>query len=307
MEKKEAYKKYIEENEEIRSWFKVTSNRKKVWNVQLWIIEEVKKICKKHNIKYYADWGTMLWAIRHWWYIPWDDDVDLVMFREDYEKFLRIAPKELPSYLKTRNYYMWFTKIVNVNTSAFWWDNRWDKDFFGWIRIDIFPLDYASRFSIINKIKKFFSKILIAIIFPQKSYESINHVKRNKFISQISKHLFGRVDWEKIRKMYQSLNKNTLFKWDNVYKHWHLFIDFPSSIYKKSYEINFENITINVPDNYDTYLKRMYWEYMNPVIYPWWHNCRYSVDKSYKDVIKSFNKSRSNEDNYNSCKDLFSL
>ena len=75
------YNKSIDETEEIRSWFVVSVNRKKVWNIQLWLLEELKSICKKHKIKYYADGGTLLGAVRHKWFIPRDDDIDIDMFR----------------------------------------------------------------------------------------------------------------------------------------------------------------------------------------------------------------------------------
>ena len=59
------------------------------------LLAEVDRICKKHNIKYYMWAGTLLGAVRHNDFIPWDDDVDLSFKREDYEKFLEVAPKEL--------------------------------------------------------------------------------------------------------------------------------------------------------------------------------------------------------------------
>ena len=66
------------------------------------ILKEIKKICDRHNLKYYLAYGTLLGAVRHNGFIPWDDDVDIVMFRDDYEKFLEIAEIELPTYLKLK-------------------------------------------------------------------------------------------------------------------------------------------------------------------------------------------------------------
>ena len=62
---------------EIRNSFYVESMMKKVWAAQLEVLHEIDRICKKHNITYFADWGTLLGAVRHKGFIPWDDDMDI--------------------------------------------------------------------------------------------------------------------------------------------------------------------------------------------------------------------------------------
>lgn len=301
-------KKFIPENEEIRWWFKVTSNRKKVWNVQLWILEELKKICKKYDIKYYADWGTLLWAIRHKWYIPRDDDMDIAMFRSDYEKFFKIAEKELPKYIKLWEYYWWFSKLININTAALWYENWWDEDFVGGIRIDIFPIDYASKFMVVNRIKSVILRFLWMILISQKSDKLIDNApKRKRFLLKISKIIFRKIDCSKIYNIHKKISKKVFFKWNKIYTWYSSCRFFPGNVYDKSHSTNFENTTICIPDWYDKYLRPLYGDYMKPVIWKWWHHCRYSVDKSYKDIIKTFDRSKSNEDNYNNCKSLFAL
>ncbi len=64
--------------------------------VQMDVLHEIDVICKKHSLNWFADWGTLLGAVRHNGYIPWDDDLDIGMFRLDFEKFKRYAREELP-------------------------------------------------------------------------------------------------------------------------------------------------------------------------------------------------------------------
>lgn len=62
---------------------------------QLSILEEIDRICKKHKIDYWLDGGSLLGAVRHKGFIPWDDDIDIAMRLEDMRRFIKIAPQEL--------------------------------------------------------------------------------------------------------------------------------------------------------------------------------------------------------------------
>jgi len=92
-----AYEEFVENlyQDEIRSNFLVTSQRKKIWNVQIGLLNELDRICKKYNIRFFISDGTLLGAIRHGGFIPWDNDSDVVMLRPDYEKFIRVLDKEI--------------------------------------------------------------------------------------------------------------------------------------------------------------------------------------------------------------------
>ena len=80
---------------EERSNYLVTAERKQLWAVHLDLLNKFQEICKRHNLKYWADGGTLLGAVRHQGFIPWDDDIDIVMLRDDFNKFIDFAQEEL--------------------------------------------------------------------------------------------------------------------------------------------------------------------------------------------------------------------
>jgi lipopolysaccharide cholinephosphotransferase len=92
--------------------------------MELKMLSKVDDICRKHNIRYYIVAGTLLGAIRHGGFIPWDDDIDIAMYREDYTKFLEIAPDELgteffvQTWQSERNYFRYVAR-VRANGTAF--------------------------------------------------------------------------------------------------------------------------------------------------------------------------------------------
>lgn len=83
------------DRDEMRNGFLVTSNRKKMWNVQLNMLKEFARICKKHGIRWFVFYGTLLGAARHKGFVPWDDDIDVMLLRPDFEKFRQVAPREI--------------------------------------------------------------------------------------------------------------------------------------------------------------------------------------------------------------------
>ena len=80
---------------ECRCGFEVPEMMKRAWAAQMEVLEVVGKVCEKHHLQYYADWGTLLGAIRHKGFIPWDDDIDVGMLRPDYDRFVQLAKNEL--------------------------------------------------------------------------------------------------------------------------------------------------------------------------------------------------------------------
>lgn len=95
-------KSYFED--EVRDGFYVPSMMKSAWAAQLEILEDIDKVCKKYNLQYFAEWGTLLGAIRHGGFVPWDDDMDICMKRKDYDIFTKVAPKEMSEWYAFLNF-----------------------------------------------------------------------------------------------------------------------------------------------------------------------------------------------------------
>jgi len=81
-------------NEEIRCNYCVSAKMKKVWAIEMELLAEFVRVCEKYALRYFADAGTLIGAVRHQGFIPWDDDIDVVMPREDYDKLFEIAEVE---------------------------------------------------------------------------------------------------------------------------------------------------------------------------------------------------------------------
>lgn len=134
--------------EETREDFTVDSTMKTFWAAQLEVLREISEVCERHGIQWYGAYGTLLGAMRHKGYVPWDDDMDIWMMREDYNRFLKVAPIELPqgfavqSPLTDVGYSQFHTCIFNgltISTSK----ERLER-FHGCpfaAGIDVFPLD----------------------------------------------------------------------------------------------------------------------------------------------------------------------
>jgi lipopolysaccharide cholinephosphotransferase len=135
---------------EIRDGFYVEKMMKRNWACSIKMLAEIDRICKVYNLKYFADWGTLLGAARHKGFIPWDDDIDLAMLRDDYEIFNKVAKYEFPEgweILNMHNEGQWHDIFDHVVTGR---SVRYDKEhldeYYGFpyvAGVDIFPYDYV--------------------------------------------------------------------------------------------------------------------------------------------------------------------
>lgn len=149
--------------EEVRCGYKIPAEMKHIWAVELDLIAKLKDVCERHHLEYFLAGGSLLGAVRHQGFIPWDDDVDFLMPREDFEKLKKIAPNEFkePYFLQTEEsdpdiFLGGFARLRNSNTTNIEYVHINHTANFG-IWIDISILDYL--YEDIKKRKRQIKKI----------------------------------------------------------------------------------------------------------------------------------------------------
>lgn len=157
---------------------------KKLQKVELNMLKEIHTICEAHRIKYFLIAGTLLGAVRHGGFIPWDDDIDIGMPRPDYDKFAQIARQKLPEYMdiqayNSHNYYpINFIKVIDKRTRLT--EEAYSERVSG-VFIDVFPIDGSPNNRILRKLHYLHVKIyrlLIAYCCYNESIIKDNGLKR---------------------------------------------------------------------------------------------------------------------------------
>lgn len=144
--------------DEYRCDFLVPALMKRAWAAEIEVLEVVINICKKYHLQYFIDYGTLLGAVRHKGFIPWDDDIDITLKRKDYNTLISVLPKELPEGFilgglhATNPEARYHTGVgqSSVRTDTSYWSiPNYVKRFHGFpfpgTSLDIFPLDYIPR------------------------------------------------------------------------------------------------------------------------------------------------------------------
>ena len=259
----------------------------KCHKAHLVVLEDFKRVCDRHGLKWFAFCGTLLGAVRHKGFIPWDDDLDICMMRGDYNLFLQYA-KEMKGYSvdtydsycpeENRHYnYRGITRINNTYITNFEENHIKKFDFPYFAGIDIYPLDYVSAdYESALEVYRY-------ILYTGYKYKSLNWNgytmpkcpdvgELDSAYQQIFKATGKRID--KSKDILSQLNQIAVKvasrerKGDQVACMMHTAhyenLIFPKTAFKERLEVPFEDTTIYIPSGYDEILKINYGDYMQP-------------------------------------------
>lgn len=235
--------------------------------LMLHMLQEVDAICKKFHINYMLFAGSALGAVRHQGFIPWDDDLDIVMLRKDYEKFLAVAPNELnqDEYFVQKEFSehwsMFFTKLRKNGTACIERQLPKDRLMHQGIYIDIFPCDNLSNNPITRRFQFLASKVVIAKSVYERGYITDNWIK--KVFIQLCRLLPLKPFWKFAirRENDNSQYVHTFFGGASRYEK----NIYPRSWFESAVLLPFERGCYPVSAHYDELLTKLYGDYMTPL------------------------------------------
>lgn len=251
--------------------------------VMLQIIKDVAEVCEKHGICYMADGGTALGSVRHKGFIPWDDDVDLIMPRDDLNRFVEIFDQELGDKydLITPNspghkVASLITEIYAKNTYKSSLHNM-GNDLPQGVMIDIFPLEYAPLNPVVRRIKGTVAMILQYIAVSATFYNLYDSPVKKEFFYQTKE---GKFNYNFRRMIGFLFSFRSYDKWCNTFDKfvrgkkdtglWCIPTDvghyfghlMPKDVFYPPIKGQFEDMQINLPNNTHEYLVNAYGDYM---------------------------------------------
>lgn len=283
--------------EEVRNDFLVTTERKKLWAVMLDMTLEFDGICKKHGLKYFLWSGSMLGAVRHHGFIPWDDDIDVIMPRKDYETFLTLGYEfRDPYFFQTPytdpEYCYSFAKIRNSNTTGIIDLFRY-QNFNHGIWISIMPLDNWKLEGGEQKYEKIKSLLLDCSTFMRIKNPNLsdqnrkrveNFIKRGVNPLKIYEEIFRLTGEYKDEKCeYVAHDSCTIFSYDHAV--------YPAEDFSEQLFVDVEGFKLPIPIGYDRLLTIMYGDYMKfPPVEErgvWHAGTTFNIDIPYKEYLKT--------------------
>lgn len=266
--------------DEVRNGFFIPTAVKQAWAAQLQVLDVIETICRKHDITYFADWGTILGTVRHGGYVPWDDDMDICMKREDYTRFKEAAKTELPKDFRIHDYehqedhWLFLSRVANSVHINFEPEHMKQFHNFPYIAgIDIFVLDYLykdeqqekQRCEEVKHIIAVADSIIVGEIaqpvkeanliqLEQKYHKNFNRKLDNRHMGielyRLAEEQMARVPKEESDRMAQ------IFPWGLLGNRGQ-----DREYYEKFVRLPFENTTMPVPADYHRILSGKYHDY----------------------------------------------
>ncbi|GFI01229.1 hypothetical protein IMSAGC005_00051 [Lachnospiraceae bacterium] len=241
---------------------------RKLQMIELELLQEIDRICRKHNIHYNIIAGTLLGAVRHGGFIPWDDDADVALLRPEYEKFCKVCELELDKerfyfqdHKNTSGYRWGYGKLRRKNT-VFLREYQEHMPYEQGVFIDIFPLDYAPNNYYVRCFHNF-----KCFIYRKFFWSEVGKAAdKKKFMRGIYR-MMSKVPEIKLKSSFNRFVKKSNKKRTN----WVRILTFPTpnkkygylvKWYEESSDIVFEGVAFSGIKDYDAYLSFKFGNYM---------------------------------------------
>ena len=253
-------------------------------SAQLKLLQEIElenlrmlmEICEKNHLRYYLIGGSLLGAMRHRGFIPWDDDIDVGLPRPDYNRFVQIAKDYLPAHMDIKtmtsdpNYKCYFTRLIN-NKKKIYWDHGQYTAVIG-VWMDVFPLDGLPENPLLRKMQVFRVKLNKALY----KFTQIDYVSTNRTNRPLSERVLIR--FAQLTRIGRLMNADRrLEKLDQALQRY----DYDASAYAWSFSgcygkreivphiqlggsrtAEFEGMQVSIPEAAEDYLTSIYGDYM---------------------------------------------
>lgn len=260
-------------DEENRVGALVPSELKKIWAIELDLLDTFLNLCKNHDIHVQVFAGTLLGAVRHRGFIPWDDDIDICMDRENFEKLLQIPESEIsyPYFLQTafsdRRFFCPYARFRNSETTALI-AGQTDRDYNCGIYIDVFVLDGLAQSKRAQRMQRLILELIQMVISvlppeapPPKTLVTKSFRMLRPFFRIIGANRLFRLHKLVVSWFNKKVDRFSLITHGGVFteKYWMYKNDLVETTM-----IPFENLSVPATANYDKVLSRIYGDYMTP-------------------------------------------
>lgn len=259
-----------------------TEIMEKIHQCNFELLSEIKRICEKYDIQFFLHGGTLLGSVRHQDFIPWDDDVDIIFLRQDYEKFIRVVAKELPEnmeFLDYNNYPQFFDFIAKISNKNLTYKTTYGHEDFYEHRyshpsVDLFVLDRVGKH---HGLQLAIMKILYAFAMGHRKTVDLDKYKGAAKIGAVILPAIGKlIPLKTICKQYRYIatlanpkeDSSGFAITDKVYisneqqhpHYWGLCYDMTS--YQLGTTKTMRGLELQVPSGYDATMSVIYGDYM---------------------------------------------
>ncbi len=279
---------------EVRCGYEIPTEMKKVWAIEMDLFRAISEVCEKHGLRYWVTYGSLLGAVRHRGYIPWDDDFDIMMPRADYQKLIRLQDEfKDPYFFQTtqndEDYYSSFARLRNSNTTGILVspNNTCNNG----IYIDIYPLDGAPKKGLerktvlfLNQTRNVLAHAYVFNVNPSILTRTANKVLHLPFVPFDPIKTYKKVNGTAARRKWKDCDQVGLICFPFKYGMEYIY---DKDIFRETIYLDYEFMKVPAPIGYDQFLRDSYGD--NYMEFPpledrgAWHDFVFSPDVPYKE------------------------